>query len=196
MSFKYDSSKSKYCYPGIDILINKLDIKDEKILNEAESLYTAQRLLELESTPIKGTFDLHHLQKIHHYIFQDLYPFAGKLREENISKGMTSFASFQYIEPCAKDLFDKLKSDNYLKDTTLEGFSVNSAFYMAELNMLHPFREGNGRSIREFLRCLALNCNYNLQWTAVGEDELLEAFIESIIDYKRLADCIKRTISD
>jgi cell filamentation protein len=194
MSLKYGSSKSIYCYSDTDILINNLDIKDEDLLEEAEGLYSAQRLLELEASPIKGAFDFDHIKRIHHYIFQDIFPFAGEVREENISKGNTRFASVQFIEPCANDLFHKLKSENHLLGLSKKEFSGRAAFYMAELNMLHPFREGNGRTIREFLRNLALNCGFNLNWDAVDKEELLVASIESTVNVTHLEECIYRTI--
>ncbi len=76
MDFKYGSSESKYYYSNSNVLINKLDIRDEKLLKEAETLYTAQRLLELHAKPILLNFDLENLRIIHQYIFQDIYYFA------------------------------------------------------------------------------------------------------------------------
>lgn len=194
MSLKYGSSKSKYCYPDTDILINNLDIRDEDLLKEAEGLYSAQRLLELEAAPLEGDFDFLHVKKIHKHIFQDIYPFAGEIREENISKGMTRFAGVQFIEPSANVLFDQLRSENHLVGMPIEEFSMRAAHYMAELNMLHPFREGNGRVLREFIRSLALKSGYSSKWDAVDKDELLAASIESTVDPRHLAECIKRTI--
>lgn len=195
ISMKYGSSNSKYCYPGTEILINKLDIKDDGLLKEAEALYSAQRLLELAVEPVSGNFDLQHLQRIHYHIFQDIYPFAGLIREENISKDGTPFAQTQYILPFATDLFNKLKSESHLETTKIELFSNRAAYYMAEINAIHPFREGNGRVTREFIRTLAIHCNFNLNWDAVDFKELLDASIESIKDYSHLADCIMRCIN-
>ena len=192
---KYGSSNSKYCYPGTEVLINKLDIKDDSLLREAEELYSAQRLLELAVEPLMGNFDLQHLQRLHHYIFQDLFPFAGLIREENISKGGTPFAQSQYIVPIATDLFNKLKSEHHLENTNNEVFSNRAAYYLSEINAIHPFREGNGRAIREFIRTLALRSNFNLNWDSVAITELLNASIESIKDYTHLSDCIMRCIN-
>ncbi len=194
-SIKYGSSNSKYCYPGTEILINKLDIKDDSLLKEAEALYSAQRLLELAAKPVMGKFGLRHIQRIHHHIFQDIYPFAGLIREENISKDGTPFAQSQYIVPFATELFNKLKSENYLESTSNEVFSNRAAYYMSELNAIHPFREGNGRAIREFIRTLAIHCKFKLSWDSVDITELLDASIESIKDYTHLSDCIMRCIN-
>lgn len=194
MSLKYGSSSSKYCYPDTYTLINKLDIHDDNLLKEAESLYTAQRLLELQAEVILGNFDLNHLLAIHYYIFQDLYDFAGKIREEDISKEYTFFAKFPYIVLNAEKLLKDLQKENYLKELNQEEFSNKAAYYMAELNVIHPFREGNGRTIREFIRCLALNSNFILNWNAIDKDDLLQASIKSVMDSSVLAKSIKKCI--
>jgi cell filamentation protein len=189
----YDTANSKYYYPDTNVLINKLDIYDNDLLKEAESLFTGQRLLELQAAPLQGDFNMKHLLNIHYYIFQDLYDFAGKVRDEDLSKNYTFFAKFQFIISNAEDLFNKLNSDHSI-GTSIEIFSDKAAYYMAELNILHPFREGNGRAIREFIRCLALNNNHILNWTIVDKDELLEASIKSIVNTVPLADCIRKCI--
>ena len=194
MSQKYGSSDSKYFYSDSNTLINKLDIRDEQLLKEAEALYTAQRLLELQAKPIIANFDLENLIMIHKYIYQDLYEFAGTIRNEDISKGQTFFASVPYIEPNAKKLFSQLRSENYLVGTTIDDFSEKAAYYMAELNIIHPFREGNGRAIREFIRCLAWKCGFALNWNAVTNSEILEASISSVNDITHLTNVIRRCI--
>jgi cell filamentation protein len=194
ISSKYSSTNSKYCYPGTEILINKLDIKDEDLLKEAEALYSAQRLLELAAEPIEGNLDLKHLQNIHQYIFQDIYPFAGLIRDENIFKDKTPFAQSQYIIPFATELFEKLKSEKYFESTCKETFSNRAAYYMSELNAIHPFRDGNGRATREFIRTLSFHCRFSLNWDSVKISELLEASIKSITDYTHLSNCILRCI--
>lgn len=196
MSPKYGSGQSKYCYPNTDILINKLDLKNEELLIEAELLFTTQRLLELQQSPFLADFDLVQLKKIHYYIFQDIYPFAGRTREEDISKGTTLFAHWQYLDQNANQLFAKLKAEGFLGGTDVERFSQRVAFYMSELNILHPFREGNGRTIREFIRCLALENGYILNWNAVNKDALLQASIRSVYDIDPLSRCIRKTIEN
>ncbi|WP_408956133.1 Fic/DOC family protein [Natroniella sp. ANB-PHB2] len=193
-SSKYGSDNSKYCYPNTDVLINKLNIKDKELLEEADSLYSAQRLLELQAEPIPGDFDLEHLKKIHYYIFQDLYEFAGKIREEDIIKGNTHFAKSQYIVPNAIKLFKELKEENFLLETTINEFAERTSYYMAELNIIHPFRDGNGRCIREFIRCLALKCDYKLKWNSINRGELFNASVKSVFNTEPLSKCIKKAI--
>lgn len=76
-----------YCYPGSNVLINKLDIHNSKQLFNAEKELTFVRLQELQDNPIEGKFDFEHLKKIHGYIFQDLYDWAGMQRTVEIGKG-------------------------------------------------------------------------------------------------------------
>lgn len=73
----------KYCYPNSDVLINKLNVKIQNKLNIVEMEYSITRLNQLQSTPVKGEFDFEHLKRIHHYIFQDIYEWAGKERRLN-----------------------------------------------------------------------------------------------------------------
>ena len=194
MSQKYGSTDSKYFYPNSNTLVNRLDIRNEKLLNEAEALYTAQRLLELHAKPIMTNFDLENLKMIHKYIYQDLYKFAGTIRDENISKGQTLFASVLCIVPNAEKLFSQLRLENYLVGTTIDDFSKKAAYYMSESNIIHPFREGNGRAIREFIRCLALKCGFILNWNAITNSEILEASISSVNDISHLTKVIRRCI--
>ena len=193
-SSKYGPDDSKYCYPNTDVLINKLDIKDKELLEEADALYSAQRLLELQAEPIKGDFDLQHLKEIHYYIFQDLYDFAGKIREEDIIKGNTHFAKSQYIVPNAIQLFEELENENYLLNTSVDQFAKRASYYMSELNILHPFRDGNGRAIREFIRCLALECDYKIKWNSIDKDRLFNASVKSVFNTKPLIQCVKKAI--
>ncbi|WP_179223576.1 Fic/DOC family protein [Paenibacillus tyrfis] len=144
-----DFVQSKYCYPGTDVLINYAGIRDEEQLKVFESIVTANRLAQLILTPTLGNFDLTHLKSIHHHIFQDVYPFAGKLRTEDIVKDTFRFAPMQFLESSATDLFRDLAKEKFLKDLPMADFAKRASHYMAEINVLHPFREGNGRPCTE-----------------------------------------------
>ena len=78
---------SKYCYPGTEVLINKLNIREASDLFQAEKELTYIRLQELQENPITGEFDFSHLKAIHRYIFQDIYEWAGRPRTVEIGKG-------------------------------------------------------------------------------------------------------------
>ena len=192
----YDKRNSNYCYKNSNTLINKLNIHDEKLLHKYEAKITAAKSLALRQKGITGNFDMEHFKEIHRYLFEDIYPFAGKLRDENISKGEFRFAGFEYIEQELKRLLMELKEENYLEGLTKEDLAKRLAYYLSELNVLHPFREGNGRTTREFIRQLALKNGYRLNLGKVLPQEMLKASIESIIDTthleKLLNECLEK----
>lgn len=182
---------SKYCYQNSNTLINKLEIKDQATLQKYEARITAAKLLALRQKGITGNFDKNHFVNIHKYIFEDIYPFAGKFRTENIAKGYFRFAEWEYIEEELDKLLLKLKNENYLNEKSEEELAKALAYYMSELNVLHPFREGNGRTIREFIRQLALKNGYTLNLKKVEPQKMLNASIKSIIDTEELENIIK-----
>lgn len=199
-SLKYGTKnfiRSKYCYENSQVYINKMNIRDRDKLSNFEADITAQRLIELMYQPIKGRFGKVHLLNIHRYIFKDIYPFAGELRQEDISKGQTMFCKSEFIVENLEKTFKMLKSEKYLSEMQGKEFSGRLAFYMSELNIIHPFREGNGRTIREFIRCLALKNKYHIDWSLVNKEELLAAMISSVNkNYENLNECMFRVIKN
>lgn len=168
----------KYCYPNSNILINKKNIINAKELLEAEVLYTGIRLMELQQTPIKGNFDLKHLCRIHKYIFQDLYSWAGKIRTIDIGKG-NIFCFVQNIYAYAEEIFEKYYPSCYAAKDSREAFVEVLTSNYADLNALHPFREGNGRTQREFAREICLRCGYVFDLSCTTHKEMLDASILS-----------------
>ena len=185
---------SKYCYQNSNTLINKLEIKDQATLQKYEARITAAKLLALRQKGITGNFDKNHFINIHKYIFEDIYPFAGKFRTENIAKGYFRFAEWEYIEEELDKLLLKLKNEDYLKEKSKEELAKALSYYMSELNVLHPFREGNGRTIREFIRQLALKNDYILNLKKVEPQEMLNASIKSIVETEELENIIKKCL--
>ena len=164
-----------YLYPGTDILINKLDIRDAKKLQDAEALIFFVKMNE--PIPV-GAFNYEHLKEIHRLYFADLYPWAGEERTIDFSKGDSFFARHDYINKEINKLFLKLKSENYLIGQDYAKFCNKMSFYFNEINALHPFREGNGRTLRIFCEALAENAGYHLDWTKVTAEEYLHANIK------------------
>jgi len=142
---KYGSGRDPYLNQA-GILKNKLGAKTEEELDLAETIFVLRKLTLLLQKQIEGKFDLAHLKAIHKFLFEDVYEWAGELRTISISKGSSMFALPLRIEPEANKLFAQLKAENYLQELALEPFIQRLAFYWGELNMLHPFREGNGRT--------------------------------------------------
>jgi len=184
-----------YCYPGSDVLINKLDIKTEETLNQAERELTSLRIYELEVHIVKGNFDLKHLQDIHKYIFQDLYEWAGKIRTVDISKG-NLFCNFQFIPSYSDDIFSKLQKDKYLLNTPKDKIIEKLAYYFSEINALHPFREGNGRTQREYIKLLAYAAGYQLDFSGISQNEMIEASHKAFYcDYTSMQNIFTKIIS-
>lgn len=178
----YESKNSVYCYKGTNVLVNKMNIKDPIALKNYETSVIGLKLMVLSKQGITGKFDVSHFVSIHKFLFEDIYPFAGLFRTENIAKDCFQFAEWEYIENELTRLLSELKSENFLANLTKEKFAERLAYYWAELNVLHPFREGNGRTTREFLRQLSLKNGYILNLHKISPQKLFNASIKSIID--------------
>lgn len=190
----YTTVQSIYCYHKTNILKNKLNIRDNTLLKTAEEEITLIKQMELLKNPIKGNFSKSHFMKIHKFIFEDIYSFAGKIRREQISKADTMFYPPDLIEEELDKIFLKIKEENMLNETNKEKILDNLAYVMAELNIIHPFREGNGRTIREFIRLMAKRLNYDLNWGNVKKEEILKASILSVDNYEMLIKMINECI--
>ena len=196
MSDLYEARNSIYCYKESDVLVNKFDIRDNKKLEEIERKIVLAKLYELRQNNRIGNFDVNHFVGIHKFLFEDIYPFAGLFRTENIAKGNFSFAEWEYIEDELKRILDQLKEENYLQNLDREMFIKRLSYYMAELNVLHPFREGNGRTIREFIRQLAYKNGYVLNLKNIKPKDMLDACIRSVVDTTDLENIISECLEE
>ncbi len=190
----YTTVQSIYCYPDTDVLKNKLNIRDSKFLKTAEEEITLIKQMELLKNPIKGNFTKAHLMNIHKFIFEDIYPFAGKIRREQISKADTMFYPPDLIDRELNRVFSAIKEKNMLNEKDEDKIFDNLAYVMAELNIIHPFREGNGRTIREFIRLMAKRLNYELNWGNADKERILNASIMSVDNYKGLIEMLRACI--
>lgn len=163
-----------YCYPDTDVLKNKPGIKDHDQLLKAEIKATLLRMTELQCRPIKGSFDFAHLKQIHAYIFQDLYSWAGQVRTVNIGKG-NLFCLTQNIDSFADSIFASFAKDCAAAKADPDAFVHALAEHYGDLNALHPFREGNGRTQREFTRELCLACGYDFDLSGTNHSQMLYA---------------------
>ena len=190
----FKQRESSYCYENSNVLINRLNIQEYKQLQKYDAKITAAKLLSLRQKGITGDFDKKHFIAIHRYLFEDIYPFAGQFRKENIAKGEFRFAEWEYIEGELERLLLQLKEENYLEGMNKQKLAERLAYYVSELNVLHPFREGNGRTIREFIRQLALKNGYQLNLKKVSPHVTLEASIRSIIDIHDLVQIMEECL--
>lgn len=188
------NEQSRYCYPNTDILINKKDIKDPILLESVERIITAYKLAILNSgdySNINQTWNYDHFMSIHKFLFDELYDFAGEVRRENMFKSIwfipTVNASIMLTETLEKM---KKKISKY---KTREELIKEIADRFLDLNVIHIFREGNGRTTREFLReyveevSKKTNLNYEIDYKLMTDDIKAKYLEASIKDNNALA---------
>lgn len=154
---------------------NKFGITSLPELQRVETPLALRRLLELQRDPVRGEFDTQHLRAIHRHIFQDVYPWAGELRTVNISKPDAIFPPPQYLQQNLDMLFAELANESLLKNLRASAWAHRAAYFLGEINAIHPFREGNGRTQREFIRELAFAGGHRLAWAGHTQEEMIEA---------------------
>ena len=166
------------------ILDNKKGITDWDILNEIERRYSYIRLTELEKIDNnkKIIFNKEYFLSIHKYLFQDIYPWAGTIREVDLFKDNSAFAPARFLDGSLNDFFDNLKRDSFLSGFNTEEVSELASYYMLELNFIHPFREGNGRTKRHFMTQLVKGAGYDLGLDRIRPEELVMADIIAFDD--------------
>ena len=170
-------------------LENKLNITDSAELARAEEKISKQKALKLYDTGIldtlaPGTFKT--LCTIHKYLFEDIYEFAGKLREVNIAKGNFRFAPLMYLQ-AALDNIDKMPQSDF--DTIIEKY--------VEMNIAHPFREGNGRTTRIWLDLiLKKEIGKVVDWSKVDKEDYLLAMERSPIRDIEIKHILKNALTD
>ncbi len=196
MRDKYGIEQDSYCYTNSDVLRNKLRLTEYDNLQEAELALSAARYNEYRSniSSIKD-FNLLHLQALHHQLFQDIYDWAGHLRKVDISKGSTRFCAFTRIQAESEKLFKKILSlEAYEQKTTL---IAKIADIYCELNVIHPFREGNGRAQRFFFEELLFYLGMNVVWPNISKEQWVTANIDGYNgDLNALMEIVKGAISN
>ena len=175
MSYSIDSTTDG-CYPGTTCLINKLGIQDETELADTEAAIVLGKASLLDQQPLPGSFDFEHYKRIHRFLFCDLYDWAGQIRTINISKKGTAFVSAVEIEPCADACFKRL-ADFGSEGLSHRELAEEIADFYHTVNMLHPFREGNGRAQRVFFTQWIRSLGYDLDLSSVDPDAFMIATI-------------------
>lgn len=176
----YDlQEEDPYLIPCSTCLRNLLGITDTQSLNEAEAAISEVALAELIANPIPPTFDLLHLCNIHRHLFRDVYDWAGQPRVTEISKGGMLFLPYKQIRNVSELVFNELHRECLLEDLEMTAFANRAAYYPGRMNMVHPFREGNGRVQRVLMDQLAESSGYAFQWSAVSGEQMAEACREA-----------------
>lgn len=163
-----------YVYPGTDVLKNIADVRDAGALAAFEAAAAYFRTLDLERDPIRGRFDRAHIENIHRYLFQDVYEWAGTLRTVDIARS-TWFAKASRLAESLDETFARLAREPGIVARSADRFVDLGGTYLGEINAHHPFREGNGRAQREFVRELAVENGFDIDWSAVSGDEMTRA---------------------
>jgi cell filamentation protein len=189
-------STDPYLYQGTDVLKNLRDIRDPNTLSRFEAESTTRRIVQLINSPVRCGFDTVCLRAIHRHIFQDVYSWAGQFRTVNISKGGHPFAVAAFIEPVLDHVLRKLSEEACLRGTDPVSFARRAGFYLGEINAVHPFREGNGRTQREFIREMGVQAGFIIDWSRITRDEMMAASRESFRsgDSSGLAALIRTSI--
>ena len=178
MAYSIDSI-SDNCYEGTSCLINKLNIRDEEKLNFIESQITILKTAELLNKQEFGDFDFSHYKAIHKCLFNELYDWAGEIRTVNMSKKGTSFVDVNEIEAVAGACFKRLQDKNCFKNQAFDDFVEDLVDFYCTTNILHPFREGNGRTQRIFISQLIQFNGYSIDFDKIDTDELMMATIQA-----------------
>jgi len=189
----YEVEDDTYCYPGTTVLKNKLELKSQDELDAFEAEITAQRASE----PLPpGRLNYERYCAIHRHFFQDVYAWAGNPRTVRMSKSGSAFCYPENIDREMRRLFAEVAEQNYYARLEAEAFAKKAAHFLAELNAIHPFREGNGRTQLSFLTLLAEGARHPLNLEKLDPAAILEATIESFGGSEEpLAAVIKDLIS-
>jgi cell filamentation protein len=165
-----------YVYPGSEILIKKLGIRDAGQLKKFER---RAFVIRAETLPNDIPLTADGYRRIHRHLFQDVYHWAGQDRTVDIAKSNSYFCRAVYIGRELEKRFEAIRAENYLRGLDADEFAASAAEHLSELNAIHPFREGNGRTLRPFLTLLAEAAGHGIDLTRIDPDPWNEASRES-----------------
>lgn len=162
-----------YTYPGTDTLRNRLGITDDKTLMEAERRLTLARGAEAARLTFPATADGY--RALHRHLFQDLYDWAGQERTVNIAKGGSSFAHVPYIARELDKRFADTRAGDALKGLARDEFFDRLGNHINEINAIHSFREGNGRTMRHHAAQLARDAGHPIRIASIDKTAWMDA---------------------
>lgn len=186
-------SDRDYCYPpDFTVLRNRLGLRDARTLDAAERQLVAQRLLE--AVPA-GDFDLAHLKAIHRHLFQDVYEWAGEVRTVEIAKGGSRFLPRRFIESGMADIHHRIAAAGYFRGTEPHTLAEGVGPVLGDVNHVHPFREGNGRTQLQYLKQLAGRAGHDLDLTRIERAAWLDASRRSNAgEHRAMTRCIRQAL--
>ena len=182
-------------YPGTRCIVNYFGIKDRPQLKVIDKHISSIRTAELLLSPPDMPFNFDYLKAVHSQLFGDIYPSAGMIRR-SVRNKHSEFCQPEYIESSADTLFSKLRDENYLRNIDDIDDYINAlAYYMGEMEALHPFMDGNGRATRFFFHEMSLKAGYEIGWGSADPDHFLEANVAALDgDYQALIDVLEEII--
>jgi cell filamentation protein len=181
------------CYLASTVLSNKLNIQHQNDYEVAECAIVSTAVAKTIDKGLKGTFDIEYLKLIHFQLFSSIFSWAGEFRKVNTAKTIP-FCQTEYIESSLLLLLNDLKKEDYLFNTWEEKMAERLAYYLCELNVIHPFREGNGRVQRLFIGNLALANGYEIIYENISQRDMLEASKKSFTTCEPMTKIMKNNL--
>jgi cell filamentation protein len=172
----YDKFNDPYCYENSFVLRNLAGLRTDEAREAFEVPMVALR--SGEALP-EGNFDPSHYRAVHHHLFQDVYDWAGAYRTIRIAKNDAMFCYPEYIAAQMDALFASLRGESFVRGSDPNAFVIASSSFLADLNAIHPFREGNGRTQLTFLFLLGHRAGHALDMSRIRAEEMLAAMIAS-----------------
>jgi cell filamentation protein len=170
-----DNSSDSYVYPDSGVLKNIPNIRDAVALQTFEQRATALRYDEAMSAIKDMQISLAAWQLLHRILFQDVYVWAGDIRTVQLAKGKTVFAMPEHILRQAHEIFGAFEKE--IPSSRTDVLVDRLAYYFAELNVLHPFREGNGRTQKMLFDEMTRRFGYEINWANISTEEFLDAVV-------------------
>ena len=180
-SYKYIDTDYNYTDPNTGLLRNLLDINDPDVLLFVESGAVTKRLQELNENPIKIK-GIDSLFEIHRHLFQDIYVWAGKKRKVEISKDGKQFFPISHFDNAFRYINQLISEFQKIPNNNKSLIAEKLAEILDNINYLHPFREGNGRAQREFLRTLALEKGIQLNLNPPDNKTVYDQYMQGTIN--------------
>jgi len=168
-----------YVYPGTQVLRNKLGLRNAADLRSFEAVASFNRLV-IGIPHITMTASGY--RKLHRHIFQDIYDWAGKYRTVDLAKGGSQFCRPQFISSEMDRRFELIRTNAGKMRSEAQDFAEEAARHMAELNAIHPFRDGNGRTNRTFLKVLGKAHGHEIDLTKIDPKAWIAASRESFAE--------------
>lgn len=195
MSLQKNIGRDPYLFDDVDVLANIPGIRDARELELFEDAIADTAIFEIEHFLHHQEINFRLWRKIHKTLFKEVYLWAGDIRTVGLSKGGSGFASPTYIEQNAEDIFSALAHESFLEGLDPFSLAERLAYYYNELNALHPFREGNGRSLKVLITEIARRAGYDIDWGRITRSENQEASIAGFYgDNRPFTNLFKRMI--